>query len=191
MKMKLLMLSVVCLCLISISSCMPLNEDLYVDSNMDFTALQKVAVLPLQNLTTEEEAAERVRDTLQGMLLATEAFYVLPPGEVARGLSRVGVRQPATPTAEDLKALGGVLEIDAVITGVLREYGTVRSASSSANMISLSLQMIEVENGTVVWSAASTKGGITFMDRLLGGSADPMNYVTEQVIHDLLNKLFE
>lgn len=189
--MKLPMLSVLCFLMVSISGCMSLDEDLYIDSNMDFTALQKVAVLPLQNLTTEEEAAERVRDTLQGMLLASEAFYVLPPGEVARGLSRVGVRQPATPTAEELKALGGVLEIDAVITGVLREYGTVRSASSSANMISLSLQMIEVENGTVVWSAASTKGGITFMDRLLGGSADPMNVVTEQVIHDLLNKLFQ
>ncbi len=191
MKMKFLMLSVACLCLVLISSCMSLNEDLYVDSNMDFTAIQKVAVLPLQNLTTEEEAGERVRDTLQGMLLASEAFYVLPPGEVARGLNRVGVRQPATPTAEELKALGGVLEIDAVITGVLREYGTVRSSSSSANMISLSLQMIEVENGTVVWSAASTKGGITFADRLLGGSAAPMNVVTEQVIHDLLNKLFQ
>lgn len=191
MKMNLLTMTIFFFFLILISGCASFQEDLYVDSNMDFTAIQKVAIMPLQNLTAEEEAADRVRDTLQGMLLATEAFYVLPPGEVARGFTRAGIRQPATPTAEELKSLRGVLGLDAVFTGVLREYGVVRSASSSANMISLSLQLIEVESGTVVWSASSTKGGITLVDRLLGGSASPMNDVTEQAINELIDKLFQ
>jgi hypothetical protein len=189
MKMNLLTMSIF---LVLLSSCAFLQqEDLYVDSNMDFSSIKKVAILPLQNLVTEEEAADRVRDTLQGMLLSTEAFYVLPPGEVARGLNRVGIRQPATPTTDELKSLSGVLGVDAFFTGVLREYGVVRSASSSANIISLSLQLYEVESGTIVWSASSTKGGITMVDRLFGGSASPMNDVTEQAINELIDKLFK
>jgi len=114
---------------------------------------------------------------------------VIPAGEVSRGIARVGMRDPTTPTSDDIKKLGGVLGVQAVITGVLREYGTVRSGSATAEVVSLSLQMIEVETGMVVWSAASTKGGVTFVDRLLGGGGEAMNDVTVDVINDLLDNL--
>jgi hypothetical protein len=167
----------------------PQND--FTNPNMDFSAIQTVAVLPFQNLTADDQAAERVRDSFMGMLLATDAFYVLPPGEVARGLNRAGMRSPQTPTVEEIKAVSAILEVQAVITGVLREYGTVRSGSAEANLVSLSLQMIETQTGSIIWSASSTKGGITMADRLLGGGGEPMNAVTEKVINDLLDKLFE
>jgi hypothetical protein len=158
---------------------------------MDFGSLQSVAVLPFQNLSQDERAAERVRDTFTGMLLATEGLYVLPPGEVARAISRTGEFPPQGPSAERIKKLSGILGVDAVITGVLREYGTVRSGSTFANVVSLSLQMIEVSTGKIIWSAASTKGGVTLWDRLFGGGGKPMNTVTEKVVDDLLDKLFD
>jgi hypothetical protein len=167
----------------------PQND--YTNPTMDFSAIQSVAVLPFQNLTSDDQAAERVRDSFMGMLLATEAFYVLPSGEVSRGISRAGMRTPQSPTADEIKAISTILEVDAVITGVLREYGTVRAGSTEANLVSLSLQMLEIETGTVIWSASSTRGGISVTDRLLGGGGQPMNKVTEQVINDLLDKLFQ
>nr|MDA3833681.1 hypothetical protein [Spirochaetales bacterium] len=85
----------------------------------------------------------------------------------------------------------GLLEVDAVITGVLREYGSVRSGSAEANLLSLSLQMLETQTGSIVWSAESTKGGISLSDRMLGSGGRPMNDVTIQVINDLLDQLFE
>jgi hypothetical protein len=78
-----------------------------------------------------------------------------------------------------------------VIGGTVREYGEVRSGSTSANAISLSLQMIETQTGKVVWSGSSTQGGISAGDRLLGGKGRPMNVVTEQAVEDLINQLFE
>lgn len=158
---------------------------------MDFGSLQSVAVLPFQDLTRTREAADRVRDTFMVKLLATEAVYVLPSGEVARGISKVGVFSPEGPSAEQVRQLGGILKVEAVITGVLREYGTVRSGTTSANVVSLSLQMMEAGTGRVVWSASSTRGGITLLDRLLGTTGEPMNAVTEEVVDDLLDKLFE
>jgi len=82
------------------------------------------------------------------------------------------------------------VKADTVITGTLREYGEVRSGTSSANLISLSLQMLEAQTGKVVWSASSTKGGVSTSDRLLGGGGEPMNKVTEKAIDDLIDKMF-
>ncbi|HEX9779227.1 MAG TPA: hypothetical protein VGA63_13855 [Geopsychrobacteraceae bacterium] len=167
------------------------SRSVYFNPNMDFSSVQAVAVMPFENLTTDEHAVERVRDAFMGMLLATDAMYVLPTGEVLRGINRVGLRNPEAPTTEQIKALSGVLNVQAVIVGVLREYGAVRSGTATSNVVSLSLQMIETESGAVVWSASSTKGGISMADRLIGGGGQPMNKVTEDVIDDLLDQLFQ
>lgn len=180
-----------CCLLLFLGGCAASSVPDYTNPQMDFSAVRSVAVMPFQNLTSDDQAGERVRDAFMGQLLATEAIYVLPPGEVNRGINRVGMRIPQTPTAEEITKLRGILEVDAVITGVLREYGSVRSGSAEANLVSLSLQMIETQNGTTVWSASSTRGGITQMDRLLGSGGRPMNDVTTQVINDLLDQLFE
>ena len=67
----------------------------------------------------------------------------------------------------------------------------MRSGSTSANVVSLSLQMIEASSGRIIWSAASTRGGVTVWDRLFGGGGKPMNTVTTRVVNDLLDKLFD
>lgn len=167
------------------------SDDVYFEPNMDFGSLQTVAILPFQNLSSVEEAGERLRNTFMSMLLATGAVYVLPPGEVARGLGKVSRMPPAGPSTEQIKQLGGILGVDALITGVVKEYGTVRSGATSANVISLSLQMMEVGDGMVVWSASSTKGGVTMRDRLLGGGGEPMDTVAVKAVNELLDKLFQ
>jgi hypothetical protein len=40
-------------------------------------------------------------------------------------------------------------------------------------------------------AASSTKGGITFGDRLLGGGGEPMNVVNEEVVDEIIDKLFK
>jgi len=163
----------------------------YRDQNMDFGSITSLAVLPLSNLSHEQVAADRVRDILNNMLLSSGAVYVLPPGEVARGISRAGMSTPWAPNVEDVKKLGAILQVNAVITGVVKEYGEVRAGSSTANVISLSLQMIETQSGRVVWSASSTEGGIGAWDRLFGGGGKPLNDVTEKAVHDLIESLLK
>lgn len=190
-KIQTLLLQIVLFSLFLFAGCGTATEGVYVNQMVDFGSLQKVAVMPLQNFSERDEGAERVRDAYMSMLLASEAVYVLPSGEVARGIDRAGIRYPATPSDEEIKSLGSILGVDAVITGALREYGTIRSGSSSANIVSLSLQMIETETGSIIWSGSSTKGGITVTDRLFGGGGRPMNDVTIEVVNDLLDKLFQ
>jgi hypothetical protein len=163
----------------------------YRDPNMDFGSIQKVAVLPFANLSRDEKAADRVRDVYTNMLMATGSLYLLPPGEVARGLSRAQLADRSAPSEEEIKRLGGILGVDAVMTGVVKEYGEVRSGSVTSNLVSMSLRMFEVKTGKVVWSASSTKGGVSTTDRLFGGGGRPMNNVTEEAVIDLINKLYK
>ena len=161
----------------------------YLDPNMDFGSVKTVAVLPFQNLSRDGLAGDRVRDVFANMLLATGAVYVMPQGEVARAIARIGLANPGAPSIEEATKLGQALKVDAVITGVVKEYGEVRSGTAVANVCSASSQMIETATGKVVWTASSTKGGIGVGDRLLGGGGQPLNDVTETVVRDLLDKL--
>ena len=163
--------------------------DIYRDPKMDFGAIQTVAVMPFANLARDQIVAERVRDVFINRLLASGAVYVLPVGEVARGIAKLELQSPTAPTPEDVIKLGGLIKADAVITGVVREYGEVRSGTTSANIISMSMQMLETGTGRVIWSGSSTKGGISFWDRLVGGGGQPINRVTEEAIDALFDKL--
>ncbi len=162
----------------------------YHDSAMDFAALRSVAVMPLANLSQDRLAGARVRDTFMNKLFTTGAVYVIPSGEVARGITRIGIVDATSPAPEEVVRLAAIIKADAVITGTVREYGEVRSGSTFANIISLSLEMLEAQTGKIVWSASATKGGITTWGRLFGGGGEPMNNVTEKAINELLVKLF-
>jgi polysaccharide biosynthesis protein PelC len=163
--------------------------DVYRDSNMDFGSIQKVAVVPFSNLARDQVVSERVRDVFINRLLAADGVYVLPVGEAARGIDKVQPANPSAPTAEEVVKVGAFLKVDAVITGVVREYGEVRSGSTTANIISMSIQVIEAGTGKVVWSASVTEGGVSFWARMFGGGGQPMNNVTQQAVDALLGKL--
>ena len=162
----------------------------YHDPDMDFSNIRSVAVMPFLNLTTDRLAAERVRDTFINNLMATGTVYVIPTGEVARGVQRAAIADPTAPAAQDIAKLAAIVKADAVITGVVREYGGVRSGTTSANIISFSLQMHESTTQKIVWTASSTKGGVSMWDRLFGGGGKPMNDVTEAAVNEVIDKLF-
>jgi len=182
------------LALVLLGGCASLGTgtgDVYHDELMDFAAIKTVAVLPFTNLTSDPAGASRVRDTFTTMLMATQAIYVIPHGEVARGISRAGLVDPTQPTPAEVKKLCGIIDADAVISGVLREYGEIRSGSIAAPVITVSLQMYDKDSGAVVWVGSTTRGGVTMADRLLGGGGEPLDGVTREAVNDLLDRLFK
>jgi hypothetical protein len=165
--------------------------DVYHDELMDFASIQTIGVLPFTNLTADPMGAARARDTLTTMLMATGAIYVIPHGEVARGIARAGLADPTQPTPAEIKKIAGIIEADAIISGVLREYGEARSGSIAAPVISISLQMYDRESGTVIWVGSTTRGGVDMGDRLFGSGGEPFDVVTREAVNDLLDRLFQ
>jgi hypothetical protein len=176
---------------VSIAACAHHPTDVFRDPNMDFGAIQTIAVMPFANQTREQTAADRVRDVFITKLLATGGVYVPPVGEVKRGITRAGIIDPAAPSAEEVKSFAGIVKVDAVITGAVKEYGDVRSGTAMSTVIAISMEMMEAQTGRVVWAASSTKGGITLGDRLFGGGGEPMNAITEKAVDDIIDKLFK
>jgi len=176
--------------LFSLSCAACAGRSVYHDPMMDFSGIRSVAIMPLQNYSSDRYAADRVRDAFMTSLLATGSIYVVPPGEVERGISRARVNNPSAPSSDEIRQLGSILKVDAIITGTIREYGQVRSSNAEANVISLSLQMLETQTGKAVWSASTTRGGIGVKERLFGGGGQPMNEITVAAVQDLLDKLF-
>jgi hypothetical protein len=161
------------------------------DSTMDFGSIRTVAVMPLANLTRDQLANDRVRDVFVTALMASSSIYVLPSGEVARGIVGAGIANPTAPTPDEVVKLCKTVKTDAVFAGVVREYGEVRSGTAMANVISVSMQLMEGQTGRVVWSADTTRGGIGIIDRLFGGGGQPLNDITEKAVDDLIDKLFK
>ncbi len=182
---------VLALIFIPLSACTTTKSaDYYFNPDMDFESVKTAAVMPFDNLTREQLASDRVRDVFINVLLSTGKMYVVPAGEVKRGILLSGVTSPASPSKEEIIKLASIMKVDVILTGAVREYGEVRSGASSANIISISIQMIEGQSGKIIWTASSTKGGIGIRDRLLGGGGRPMNDVTEEAVNDILNKYF-
>lgn len=173
------------------SGCAARRGTQFHDKMMDFGSIQTVAVMPFANLSRDPLAGERVRDVFATMLLATGAVYVVPSGEVQRAVARTGLASPVAPSVEEVVKLGTALKAQGLITGVVKEYGEVRSGNALGNAVSISVQMFETTTGKVIWTASTTKGGVTFADRLLGGGGTPLNDVTEVAVEDLLEKLFK
>jgi hypothetical protein len=162
----------------------------YHDPEMDFAAVRTIAVMPFANLSNDKEAGQIVRDTFMTSLMATGLVYVIPAGDIERGILRTKLANPISPSGEDIATLSSLIKADAVITGVVREFSVIRSGQASAAVISMSMQMIESRSRKMVWTAATTKGGINTWDRLFGGGGRPMNEITEQAVNDIINKLF-
>lgn len=179
------------LTLATLQGCATGSSDVFRDSSMDFGSVRAVVVMPFMNLTKDSQAADRVRDVFTTLFMASSGIYAIPTGEVARGITMAGMANPTMPTAEEVIKLCKMIKADAVITGTIREYGDVRSGVATANVISLSMQMIEGQTGKIVWSASTTKGGIGMEERLLGGGGQPLNVVTEKAVNEIINKLFE
>jgi len=181
--------AVLAIVIVIIAACAGSVPESYHDPNMDFSVLRSVAVMPFLNLSGQQLAGERVRNTFMSSLLATGVVYVIPAGEVARGIDRAALTNPTAPSSEDIAKMAAIVKADAVITGVVKEYGSVRSGNTMANVISVDMQMIEKESRRIVWSASTTQGGIGMWDRLLGGGGQPMNDVTRAAVDDIINKL--
>jgi TolB-like protein len=177
--------------LVTAGACASSSPETYRDPKMDIGAIYTVAVMPFVNLSRDQLASERVRDVFTTMLLADGRMYVVPSGEIARQVSLAGIANPYAPTNDEVIKLGKMLKAQGVITGVIREYGEVRSGAATANVISLSVQLTEVDTGKVVSSVGSTKGGIGFMERLFGGGGEPMNDITAKAIKDVIKKLLD
>jgi curli biogenesis system outer membrane secretion channel CsgG len=162
----------------------------FVHATYDFSVVKKVAVLPLENLTQDQLAGERVRKALVAELLAAGVLEVIEPGQVNRALNQANIQSVTSIGAEDFKKLGASLGAQAFFLGSLDVYDRISVGGGSFPEVTISLRAVDASTGTIVWSATHSGGGVGIVGRLFGFGGDTMSEATQKTIRAALATLF-
>ena len=159
----------------------------YIREGIDPTFVKKVAVLRFENHTKKKEVAERMRDIVTMEALALGLFDVVDRTIVDEVLTEEGVEGGMGLDRNTVRRLGKRLGVQALLIGSVNAYEMVREGSYSYPVVSLSLRLIDVASGEIIWKAGGTETGYSLVGRLFGFK--PKNAV--EVSFDLVERLLK
>jgi TolB-like protein len=166
----------------------------FTNPKFDFSFVERVAVLPFENLSNDRQAGARATRLTITELLASGAVDVVEPGEVRAALVRIqgaDASRGILPSTEDVVALGKALGVQAVIVGSVTQSETVRSGSVSIPVVTLDVHMVEAETGATVWAATHTEKGGGLGARVLGTGGEPLSETTRYCVRGVLSSLID
>jgi hypothetical protein len=163
----------------------------YINPDVDFSFIKKVAVLPLDNLTNDRFAGEVVRHVVISELLASGLVDVVVPGDAEAAVENLKLRPGQSLNAEQIRALGNALKVQAVILGAVEKYGEERGGNISAPEVTVTLMMADTGSGSIIWSVTKTRGGAGFWARHFGARAETMSETTLNVVREALHTLYK
>jgi len=154
---------------------------LYVNPDADLSFYRKVAVIPLQNMTGERYAGDRVTRAFITELLIARPFQVIEPIEVLDRLAKINASPDASGHVDPEKlkqALAG-LEATGFLRGAVSEYEMRRSGSEEYPVVTFDVEMLDLETQTVVWRVSITKRGRGHFPLLGMGGVRTLGAVTQ------------
>ncbi len=161
----------------------------FTNPRFDFGFVERVAVLPLEDLAGDRQAGVRATRILITEILAAGAVDVVEPGEVQAVVDRV-VRGRSAPSQQEVVELGKALGVQAVMTGSVTQSEVLRSGSVSVPVVTLDLHLLETETGAAVWAATHTERGSGAAAKWLGTGAEPISATTRKCVQAALRSLF-
>ncbi len=165
-----------------------LDTTSFTNPQFDFGFVERAAVLPLENLSNDSQAAQRATRILVTGLLASGAVDVVEQGEVRAALDRIpGLTNP--PSTEQVINIGATLGTQALIVGSITQSEVLRSGTVTYPVVTIDLHMLETETGVSVWAATHTEKGSGVSAKLLGTGGQPISDTTRKCIRQLLDSL--
>jgi TolB-like protein len=162
----------------------------FTNPDVDFGFIERVAVLPFENLSSDQQAGFRATRLMITELLASGAVDVVEPGEVEGALAKIRGR-PSQPSIEEIVGLGQSLQVQAVILGTVAQSEILRSGAVAIPAVTLDAQMVETETGAIIWAATHTEKGGSASARFLGSGGQPISATTRKCVQELLASLLQ
>ncbi len=161
----------------------------YTRPQFDISNIKRIAVLPLENFTSDEYADEKISKTVIIELLS-RGIDVIEPGEVTRILRELKVRSLGSVTTSDMQRIGRTLDVEAVMKGSVGTFGISRGISVSYPEVSIRLMLLEATSGKIVWSVWHTAGGAGFWARHFGAESITLSETAGKVVKEAVDTLF-
>lgn len=119
----------------------------------------RIAVLPFDNVSKDQDAGRVLTNTVITYLLSTGNFDVVEPGVVSSTMTNEGIRLTDGVTVETCSKLQDKLKADAFITGLVEDYGEVRIGNDSYPSLSFSARLVDAKTAEILWAATISKTG--------------------------------
>lgn len=164
----------------------------FANPAFDFSFVERVAVLPFEDLSTDRQSGFRASRLMITELLASGAVDVVEPGEVRAALIKLPGAQAGraiSPSTDDIVSLGKFLGVQALILGTVTQSETFRSGAVAIPVVTLDVRMVEAESGATVWAATHTEKGGSVGARVLGTGGEPISETTRRCVRRLLRAL--
>ncbi|HDH04672.1 MAG TPA: hypothetical protein ENH01_03020 [Nitrospirae bacterium] len=177
-----------CLLMLFTSACSSGMKQ-YVRPGADFRAIKAVAVLPLENFSSDKYANGKLRSKIIIELLS-RGIDVIEPGEVVTALRYLKVRSIDSIRTEDIRAMGKMLNVNAVIKGSVEAFGISKGITVSYPEVSIHLTLIETATGNTVWSVWHTTGGASFWTRHFGAEGRTLDNASADVVREAFDAIY-
>ena len=158
----------------------------FTREDVDISYITKVAVLPFENHTKDEFAAQRMRDITITQVLAMRLFDVVDKGVVDSALSDFAIEPEKPIDSPILRRLGKRLGVDAFIMGEVNDVGEDRRGSMSFPTVSLTMRLVDSKAVLVLWRASGHKSGYSTLSRLLGIAPKDAFEVSLELVREML-----
>jgi TolB-like protein len=164
----------------------------FLNRDYNFQYLERVAVIPFDNLSDNQGAGPRATRIFISRLLSMESFDVVEPGEVTRAIEKytAGGRFSEM-TQEQILNIGKELKVQGIFVGSVTELSELRSGSSTTNIVTLVVRLIETEKGTTLWSATHSAGKRGFWASLFGGGGKTQTEAIRACVNGVLKTLIK
>jgi len=164
----------------------------FTNTQFDFGFVERIAVLPFENLTRDRQAGFRANRLIVTELLASGSTDVVEPGEVqtaVASLPGVDPRSFGAPNKVQILSLGETLNAQALLTGTVSQSEVLRSGAVSVPVVTINARLVETETGATVWAATHTEKGGTTSARILGAGGQAISETTRDCVTELLKTL--
>ena len=171
------------------SGCGAKDLRFFRDENVELDLLHRIAVLPFTNNTQTKLVENRFRDIVTTEILSRGLFDVVVSGDVLVFLREEVRGDPTAVDAKVARQMGRALEVGAYLAGAVEIYDEERNGSYTYPVVAVTLQLIEIRSGKVIWQAAGSETGYDTWSRIFGLASDDFNQVSFRLAHKLLSTM--
>jgi hypothetical protein len=162
----------------------------YVHPDADFSHIQRCAILPFENLTSDGFADQRVQSIFLMELLRHGSPMVVDPEETISVMRELKINPATTPTPEQIVALGKALSVEGVFLGTVEEYGLSNRSHDQVYYVTGVFELAETETGQRIWRSQVHVDGSSLLKQIFGGDSASQYDVTRKAVRKSLGTLF-
>lgn len=148
-----------------------------------------LAVMPLVNLSQQQNAPEVVLNALVVELLGMNAFVVVDPGEVHEVVLAKRFRLTDRLPLEALREIETATGARYVMEGTVNAFGMVDDSGVSYPSVAVTLRLVRCGDGRIVWAGSHARRGDDTESIFGLGRVATLEQLTQDTVSELMETL--